>query len=174
MSPPQQIPEICVISGFKVCEYPAKKPRIPHYASFRSKDQAVGSGMKSCGGLRPSFSAHLRWCEHGAPVWICGTRHRLEGEACVIPHLAKNQRDAPNFLYAALDRTACAPFINERRMKFREPTKLHRKSGMWGTWPFVLGKPKSALSWRDRQFLPRYSHTPCLVPNSSATCKKRR
>jgi hypothetical protein len=36
-------------------------------------------------------------------------------------------------MYTALDRTACAPFIKERRMKFREPTKLHRKSGMWGT-----------------------------------------
>ena len=66
-------------------------------------------------------------------MWICGTRERLEGEACGIPHLAKNERDAPNFLYAALDRTACAPFLKERRMKFREPTKLHRKSEMWGT-----------------------------------------
>jgi hypothetical protein len=84
-------------------------------------------------GLRPSLSAHVRWCERRAPVWNCGTRQRLEGEACGIPHLAKNERDAPNFLYAALDRNACAPFIKERRMKFREPTKLHRKSGMWGT-----------------------------------------
>jgi hypothetical protein len=25
-----------------------------------------------------------------------------------IPHLAKNERDAPNFLHAALDKTACA------------------------------------------------------------------
>ena len=74
-----------------------------------------------------------RWCEHGAPGRICGTRDKFEGETCGIPHLAKNERDAPNFLYAALDRTACAPFFKERRMKFREPTKLHRKSGMWGT-----------------------------------------
>jgi hypothetical protein len=22
-------------------------------------------------GLRPSFSAHVRWCEHGAPVKFC-------------------------------------------------------------------------------------------------------
>jgi hypothetical protein len=28
-----------------------------------------------------------------------------------IPHLAKNERDAPNFLYAALDKAACAPFF---------------------------------------------------------------
>ena len=50
-----------------------------------------------------------------------------------IPHLAKNERDAPNFLYAALDTTACAPFFKERRMKSGEPTKFRRKSGMWGT-----------------------------------------
>jgi hypothetical protein len=62
-----------------------------------------------------------------------GTRHGLEGETCGILHLAKNERDASNFLNAALERTTCAPFIKERRKKFREPTKLHRKSGMWGT-----------------------------------------
>jgi hypothetical protein len=70
---------------------------------------------------------------------VCGDRDRLEGEVGCIPHLAKNERDAPNFLYAALDRTTSAPFFKERRMKFREPTKLHRKSGMWGTRLFVLG-----------------------------------
>jgi hypothetical protein len=50
-----------------------------------------------------------------------------------IPHLAKNERDAPNFLRAALDKAACAPFFEERRMELAEPTNLHRKSGMWGT-----------------------------------------
>ena len=58
-----------------------------------------------------------------------------EGKRGGIPHLAKNQRDAANFLYAALDMAACAPFFKERRMKFAEPTKLLRKSGMWGTRP---------------------------------------
>ena len=29
----------------------------------------------------------------------------------------------------ALQRTACAPFREERRMKFTETTKFHRKSG---------------------------------------------
>ncbi len=68
----------------------------------------------------------------------------LEGEACGIPHLAKNERDAPNFLYEALDGTACAPFLKERRMKFRERTELHRKSGMWGTRRLVVGiEPKA-------------------------------
>jgi hypothetical protein len=26
-------------------------------------------------------------------AWICGTGSRLEGQACGIPHLAKNERD---------------------------------------------------------------------------------
>ena len=50
-----------------------------------------------------------------------------------IPHLAKNERDTPNFLHAALDRTACAPFFEERRMRRAERTKVYRKSGIWGT-----------------------------------------
>ena len=28
--------------------------------------------VKAFEGLRPSFSAHVRWCEHGAPVRSCG------------------------------------------------------------------------------------------------------
>src|SRR5271170_1503754 len=39
----------------------------------------------------------------------------------------------PNFLQVDEARSACAPFFKERRMKFREPTKPHRKSGVWGT-----------------------------------------
>ena len=74
----------------------------------------------------------------GHPYGVVGTG-RLEGEVCGIPHLAKNERDASNFLYAALDRIACAPLFKERRMKFREPTKLHRKSGMWGTRRWLTG-----------------------------------
>jgi hypothetical protein len=61
----------------------------------------------------------------------------LRVERSSIPHLAKNERDAPNFLHADLDKTACAPFIKERRMEFAEPTKPHRKSGMWGTPGFI-------------------------------------
>jgi hypothetical protein len=36
----------------------------------------------------------------------------------------------PNFLYAALDATACAAFIKESRMKFAN--QLHRKFGVKG------------------------------------------
>jgi hypothetical protein len=68
-------------------------------------------------------------------------------EACGIPHLAKNERDAPNFLHANLDKTACAPFFKERRMKFAEPSKPHRKSGVWGTRGW----------WWGKTFEPRFS-----------------
>src|ERR1700678_3464873 len=54
--------------------------------------------------------------------------------------ICQNRADTPNFLYAALERAACSPFFNERRMKFREPTKLHRKSGIWGTRHLLEGK----------------------------------
>jgi hypothetical protein len=50
-----------------------------------------------------------------------------------IPHLAKNERDTPNFLYAALEKAACAPFFKERRIKLAEPNILYRKSGICGT-----------------------------------------
>jgi hypothetical protein len=43
--------------------------------------------------------------------------------------------NAPNFLYAALERTACAALFKESRMKTREPSKLHRKSGNDGFVP---------------------------------------
>jgi hypothetical protein len=67
--------------------------------------------------------------------WLLGSKVRVK--SCGAPHLAKNERDAPNFLYAALDKTACAPFFKERRMRFRGTAKLLRKSGMWGTLSFV-------------------------------------
>jgi len=45
------------------------------------------------------------------------------------PYLARFSRDAPNFLQVALDNTAYAPFFKERRIRFAEPTNLHRKLG---------------------------------------------
>jgi hypothetical protein len=35
----------------------------------------------------------------------------------------------PDFLYAALDTTACAAFSKESRINFTDANKLHRKSG---------------------------------------------
>ena len=52
-------------------------------------------------------------------------------------HISQKALDTPNFLYAALDTATCAPFVKERRMKFAESTKLHRKSGVWGTHLFL-------------------------------------
>jgi hypothetical protein len=40
---------------------------------------------------------------------------------------------APDFLHAALDMAACAPFYYERRMKSGNAIKLYRKSGGWRT-----------------------------------------
>jgi hypothetical protein len=36
--------------------------------------------------------------------WAIGKQGNLRG----IPHLAKNERDTPNFLHEALDKAACA------------------------------------------------------------------
>jgi hypothetical protein len=43
----------------------------------------------------------------------------------------------PDFLYAALDTTACAAFIKESRMNFANANQLHRKSGGSPTTAFV-------------------------------------
>jgi hypothetical protein len=48
-------------------------------------------------------------------------------------HISQKTRDTPNFLYAALNTSTCAPFVKERRMKLAESTILHRKSRIWGT-----------------------------------------
>jgi hypothetical protein len=51
------------------------------------------------------------------------------------PHLAKNERDAPNFLYADPEDHVC-PLFKEGRMKIREPTRLtgNRGCGALGDW----------------------------------------
>src|ERR1700733_9321214 len=38
-----------------------------------------------------------------------------------------------------LERSACAPFIKERRMESINAANLHRKSGQWGIQPLLLG-----------------------------------
>jgi hypothetical protein len=58
-----------------------------------------------------------------------------------VPHVRPsvhglNKMGDPDFLYAALDRTACAAFSKESRMKCIEADTLHRKSG---------GSPSKAL-----------------------------
>jgi hypothetical protein len=46
---------------------------------------------------------------------------KVRGEESWYPTSRKNERDTPNFLYAALDRTACAPLFKERRMSSGSP-----------------------------------------------------
>jgi hypothetical protein len=57
----------------------------------------------------------------------------------------------PDFLYAALDTTACAAFIKESRMNLANANKLHRKSGPGGGWhqcPMWYGCPASIVNAR--------------------------
>jgi hypothetical protein len=49
--------------------------------------------MKGCDGASPIVSGPRTLGERGAPRWSCGTCGGHEGEACGIPHLAKNERD---------------------------------------------------------------------------------
>jgi hypothetical protein len=105
------------------------------------KAQRFESGTKGSGvvGASPHrFRPTYAGANVGHPCGAVGPA-QARGETCGIPHLAKNERDAPNFLYAALERTACAPFFKERRRESREPTKLHRKSGVWGTRRLLRG-----------------------------------
>jgi len=98
--------------------------------------------MKSYGGLRPSFSAHVRWGERGAPVWSCGFRHRLEGKGCGIPRLVAgiepksvlSWRD-PRFLSPVLTH-ALKPSIHrtERFRGFENPLPRTEVRGYTNGW----------------------------------------
>jgi hypothetical protein len=87
-------------------------------------------------------------------------RRRVEVRG--IPHLAKNERNTPNFLHAALDKSVCAPFVKERRMRFIEATEPHRKSGIWGTRDCPRGQ--SGFAVLARTFSPDLpAPTPTLL-----------
>jgi len=60
----------------------------------------------------------------------------LQIECCGIP-LKPKYGLTPISCHAALERSACAPFIKERRMECLNATTLHRKSGPWGTQPLL-------------------------------------
>src|ERR1700690_4258362 len=53
----------------------------------------------------------------------------------VYPTQAQKQGLTPISCHAVLERSACAPFIKERRMECVNATSLRRKSGQWGTQP---------------------------------------
>jgi hypothetical protein len=103
----------------RVFEYPAKRTAGPPITlRSASEERSVETGTKGCGGLRPSFSAHVRWCEHGAPVRSWLVRERLEGEACgffcpVLTHTLKPSTDMPAYsrgLESPLPRTEVRGF----------------------------------------------------------------
>jgi hypothetical protein len=52
---------------------------------------------------------------------------------CRYPTQAQKQGLTPISCHAVLERSACAPFIKERRMECINATSLRRKSGPWGT-----------------------------------------
>ncbi len=97
-------------------------------------------------GLRPVvFVPRTLWRAWGTrrdPAWI------KKVEVCG-PHLAKKERDAPNFLSAAPDKAACAPFCQGKAHEVCGTHELHRKSGVGGTR--VRGRDRAYESrGRDR------------------------
>ncbi len=84
--------------------------------------------------------AGLDRAPHQLPTW---PSHRpavcLEGySAGISPDLDSN----PDFLYAALDTTACATFIKESRMKCDHANQLDRKSGQALDHGFTIGRSR--------------------------------
>jgi hypothetical protein len=59
-------------------------------------------------------------------------RKKQQVECCGIP-LMPRPGLTPISCHAVLERSACAPFIKERRMEYINDTSLRRKSGQWGT-----------------------------------------
>src|SRR5277367_2308601 len=81
---------------------------------------------------------------------------KVRGEESWYPTSRKNERDTPNFLYAALDRTACAPLFKERRMKFRSPRNSTVNRGYGAPGVLFEGdgkKPSGAKAQRFRNRL---------------------
>ena len=95
----------------------------------------------------------------GGTNWT-GLWTRLEMSVCLdgCPRFAKaylgrKRRGDPDFLYAAMETTACAAFIKESRMKFANATNINRKSGV--------------AEWRDLRFpvAPQKATGPGLRPS---------
>ena len=99
-------------------------------------------------GLVQPMYAKVR--EHGAPVQWARLGGEQESEdaigastaprddkkgvsSVVVSHSSPKAGLTPISCHAELERSACAPFIKERRMECINATSLHRKSGPWGT-----------------------------------------
>jgi hypothetical protein len=57
-----------------------------------------------------------------------GRDRKREPSNSYVPLPGTNRGLTPDFLYAALDTTACAAFITESRMNFANANQPHRKS----------------------------------------------
>jgi hypothetical protein len=65
---------------------------------------------------------------------VIGSTLHKKGLRSVVSLISRKTSEIPRISCTlSSDRTACAPFFKERRMKFGEATELHRKSGIWGT-----------------------------------------
>ena len=65
--------------------------------------------------------------------------------SAAYPTQAQRQGLTPISCHAVLERSACAPFIKERRMECINATNLHRKSGQWGTQRLLLVQEGGSL-----------------------------
>jgi hypothetical protein len=73
----------------------------------------------------------------------------------IIP-LKPKEGLTPISCHAVLERSACAPFIKERRMECINATRLRRKSGQMGHPAVVAGLAKTIVGFA-RLFRPTYA-----------------
>jgi hypothetical protein len=81
------------------------------------------------------------------------TRLAKNVEVRGIPHLEKNQRDAPNFLHVAMDKTACAPFFRGKAQEVRRTHEARQEIGDVGHPGLVAGRdilPRAMISGQLR------------------------
>jgi hypothetical protein len=91
--------------------HPGNKSRVPHIS-------LVFREMWDTTALNPKYSTH----------------HQHLRSRSVESHISRNTSEMPRISCTQTwTRPRVRPFFKERRMKFAEPTKPHRKSGVWGT-----------------------------------------
>ena len=113
--------------------------------------------MKSCRHKGPKRAVASKRPQVGEPP---DSDHQLLVQNGATVHSPTNLSSRPersrSSCHAAPDKAACAPFRKERRMKFANAIKFHRKSG--------------GAQWRDLRFLFRFSRTllsPCAFCRSN-------
>src|ERR1700733_15334580 len=101
----------------------------------RTEQPPQWNGKKRSWGLRPIFfGPGTLWRTWGTrPVSLIGVwSEEAWSQGSGIP-LKPKPGLTPISCNDVLERSACAPFIKERRMESISATSLHRKSGQWGT-----------------------------------------